>query len=159
MVLLETLADVKLTPIHYRGGAPLLTDLLGVRCRWAFSVLRSIDQYMKVGTLRTLGVSSPIRLPEFPATFRRSLETVPGYEAVSWFGLFAPKDTPPDIVQQDQRRCANDLCRPRLCAEIPGAELPQCTRRRSRFVFATYIKAEAAKWSGVIKKANLPMIN
>ncbi len=82
MVLLETLADVKLTPIHYRGGAPMLNDLLGNQVPMGFLSIALIDQYLKNGMLRTLGVSSTSPLPEFPDVAPIA-QTVPGYEAVS----------------------------------------------------------------------------
>jgi tripartite-type tricarboxylate transporter receptor subunit TctC len=157
MVLLETLADVKLTPIHYRGGAPLLTDLVGGQVPMGFLSIALVDQYMKVGTLRALGVSSPKRLPNFP-DIPAIAETVPGYDAVSWFGLFAPKGTPPEIVNKINADVQAIFADPAFAQKFLAPNFLN-VRAGDPASFSAYIKTEATKWSGVIKKANLPMIN
>ncbi len=154
MVLLESLAGVKLSPIHYRGGGPLLTDLVGDHVPMGFLSIALVAQYLKTGQLRALAVGSKKRLPEFPNLPTVDESGAPGFEAVSWFGLFAPKATPPEVVQKInadvQKVFADPAYRekflvPNYFNVIPGS--PQD--------FAAYIRAEAAKWSKVIKAAHL----
>jgi tripartite-type tricarboxylate transporter receptor subunit TctC len=153
MVLLESLSGIKLTPIHYRGGAPLLTDLLGGHVPMGFLSTTLVDQYIKDNKLHALGIGSKKRLSEFP-NLPTIAETVPGFEAISWFGLFAPKGTPSDIVHMinvDVQRIFADsdykqkFLTPNFLEVLPGN--PE--------EFTAYVKAEANKWDKVISASHL----
>jgi tripartite-type tricarboxylate transporter receptor subunit TctC len=152
-VLLETLAGIKLTPIHYRGGAPLLSDLLGDHVPMGFLSTTLMAQYMKNGQLRALGVGSKERLPEFP-DLPSIAESVPGFEAISWFGLFAPKGTPDNIVQKVNGDVQNVFSDPEYKARFLAPNFLNVAPGNLQ-EFATYIRAESAKWSKVIKAAHL----
>jgi tripartite-type tricarboxylate transporter receptor subunit TctC len=157
MVLLETLADVRLTPIHYHGGAPLLTDLLGSHVPMGFLSTALVMQHMKDGSLRALGISSKDRVPEFPSVPAIG-ESVPGYESASWFGLFAPKATPPDVVQKintDVQAVFADPNFRRKFLEPNSISVRSGTSKE----FAEYVADESSKWSKVIRKANLQVNN
>lgn len=158
MVLLETLTGVKLTPVHYHGGGPLLTDLLGSHISMGFLSTALVAQYIKARTLRALGVSSAKRIPEFPNLPTIAESGVPGYQSVSWFGLFAPMKTPPDVVQKinaDVQAVFSD----------PGVKekflMPNSIEVRMGDAkdFASYVAAEADKWGKVIKQADLKADN
>ena len=153
MVLFEMMAGVKLTPVHYRGGAPAITDLVGGHIPILIISFPSVREHVKAGRIKMLGVGAPIRiaaLPDIPAI----AETVPGYEAFSWFGLFAPAATPKDIVAKinaDVQRVyaseefrQNFLARARIRAD-PGS--PE--------QFADYVKQDAVRWEKVIKDAGV----
>jgi tripartite-type tricarboxylate transporter receptor subunit TctC len=153
MVLLESLSGIKLTPVHYRGGAPLLTDLLGGHVPMGFLSTTLVDQYIKDNKLHALGIGAKKRLSEFP-NVPTIAETVPGFEAISWFGLFAPKGTPSDIVQTINagvQRIFSDpvykskFLTPNFLEVLPG----------DPDKFAGYVKAEANKWSKVIVASHL----
>src|SRR5476651_1943066 len=98
MVLFESMAGVKLTPIHFRGGAPLVTDLLGGHVPMSFLSGALVDQGIKAGKLRPIAIASKQRLPQYPDVPTVDEAGVPGFEAVSWYGLWAPSGTPPEIV-------------------------------------------------------------
>ena len=66
MVLFESMAGVKLTPVHYRGGAPVVTDLLGGHVPMSFLSAQLVDQGIKAGRLRAIAVGSKQRLPQYP---------------------------------------------------------------------------------------------
>lgn len=153
MVLLESLSGIKLTPVHYRGGAPLLTDLLGGHVPMGFLSTTLVDQYIKDNKLHALGIGAKKRLSEFP-NVPTIAEIVPGFEAISWFGLFAPKGTPSDIVQTINagvQRIFSDpdykskFLTPNFLEVLPG----------DPDEFAGYVKAEANKWSKVIVASHL----
>ncbi len=153
-ILLESLSGVKMTPVHYRGGAPMLNDLLGQHVPMGFLSVTLVEQHMKEKKLRALGVGSRQRLPQLPDVPTIAESGVPGFEAVSWFGLFAPKGTPDPVIQKinaDVQKVFHDpefqkkFLEPSFLGFTPGNPKE----------FADYIDGEAAKWSKVIKDANL----
>ena len=153
MVLLENLSGIKLTPIHYRGGAPLLTDLLGDHVPMGFLSTTLVDQYIKTEKLLALGIGSKKRIMEFP-NVPTIAETVSGFEAISWFGLFAPKGTSNDIahiINADVQRIFSNqdyklkFLAPNFLEVLPG----------DPGEFAAYVKTEANKWSKLISASHL----
>ncbi len=100
MVLFESMTGLKLTPVHYRGGAPAVTDLLGGHVPLAFLSSQLVDQGIRSGHLRALAVGSKARLAQHPDVPTVAESGVPGFEAVSWFGVWAPADTPREVVRK-----------------------------------------------------------
>jgi tripartite-type tricarboxylate transporter receptor subunit TctC len=154
MLSFEAMAGIKLTPIHYRGGAPALTDVIGGHTQALFISVALMNQPWKAGQLKALGVGGDRRvalLPELPTIAESGL---PGYQAVSWFGLFAPHGTPREIVHKinaDVQRILTDasfqerFLIPNFYQAILGS--PE--------QFADYVKAEQAKWGAIIRDAKL----
>jgi tripartite-type tricarboxylate transporter receptor subunit TctC len=97
MELFESMTGTKLTPVHYKGGAQVLTDVIGGHVPTTFLSLTLTAEPSKAGQLRILGVGSARRVTQFP-DLPAIAETVPGYESSTWFGLFAPRGTPQGIV-------------------------------------------------------------
>jgi len=154
MVLFESMAGVKLTPIHFRGGAPLVTDLLGGHVPMSFLSGALVDQGIKAGKLRPIAIASKQRLPQYPDVPTVDESGVPGFEAVSWYGLWAPSGTPREAVAKinaDVQKVFADadfrekFLEPNFLGSITG----------NADAFAAFIKAEAGKWSKVIKDANI----
>ena len=154
MAMFERLAGVDLTAVHYRGGGPLMTDLLGGHVQAGFVSLTLVAQQVKAGQLRALGVGSAARSPQLPDVPSIAEAGLPGYDAETWFGLFAPRAAPPEIVAKinaDVQRVLADasfrqkFLTPSFFEPIKG----------SPDEFAAFVRNEAAKWSKVIKGANL----
>jgi tripartite-type tricarboxylate transporter receptor subunit TctC len=154
MAMFERMAGVALTPVHYRGGAPLVTDLLGDHVQTGFVSLTLVAAQVKAGRLRALGVGSANRTPQLPDVPSIAEAGLPGYDAVTWFGLFAPRATPPEIVAKvnaDVQRVLADavfqekFLAPAFFEPITGS--PQ--------EFGAFVEREAARWSKVIKDAKL----
>jgi tripartite-type tricarboxylate transporter receptor subunit TctC len=97
MEMFESMTGTKLSPVHYKGGAPALTDVIGGHVPIVFLSTTLTAQPAKAGELRILGLGSTHRLAQFP-DLPTVAETVPGYESAVWFGLFAPRGTPKEIV-------------------------------------------------------------
>jgi tripartite-type tricarboxylate transporter receptor subunit TctC len=154
MAMFERLAGVELTAVHYRGGGPLMTDLLGGHVQTGFISLTLVAQQVKAGQLRALGVGSATRSPQLPDVPSIAEAGLPGYDAVTWFGLFAPRAAPPEIVGRinaDVQRVLADASFQQKFLN-PGFFEPI---KGSPDEFAAFVHAEAAKWSKVIKDANL----
>ena len=150
----ETMADVKLTPVHYRGGAPALTDVIGGHTQALFISVTLMNQPWKAGQLKALGVGGARRVPQFPELPTIAESGLPGYQAVSWFGLFAPAGTPPNILRKinaDVQHILVDttfqekFLTPTFFEPILG----------SVEEFGDYVKSEQAKWSAIIRDAKL----
>jgi tripartite-type tricarboxylate transporter receptor subunit TctC len=154
MVLFESMAGVKLTPVHYRGGAPLVTDLLGGHVPMSFLSAQLVDQGIKSGKLRAIAVGSKERLPQYPDVPTVGESGVPGFVAVSWFGLWAPAATPREVVIKINADVQKVFADPEFKEKFLGPSLLGVIAGTPD-QFADYIKAEAAKWSKLIKEANL----
>ena len=154
MVLFESMTGLKLTPVHYKGGAPAVTDLLGGHVPSAFLSSQLVDQGIKSGHIRALVVASKARLRQHPDVPTVAESGVPGFEAVSWFGVWAPAGTPRDVVLKINA----DLQKVFADADFREKFLDRAmleANTGSPEQFAEFIKAEAAKWSKVVKDANL----
>jgi tripartite-type tricarboxylate transporter receptor subunit TctC len=96
--LFKVMVRVNLTTVPYKGAAPAITDLIGGRIQVMFTTVASCAALVEAGQLRALAVTSAERSPAFPNLPTVAEAGVPGYAAESWYGLFAPAKTPPDII-------------------------------------------------------------
>jgi tripartite-type tricarboxylate transporter receptor subunit TctC len=152
-VLFEMMTGVKLTPVHYRGGAPAISDLVGGHIPMLFISFPSVREHVKAGRIKMLGVGASKRLAALPDV-PTIAETVPGYEAFSWFGLFAPAATPKDIVAKINA----DVQRVYASAEFRQSFLTLYAYEpiiSSPEEFADYVTKDAVRWGKVIKDADV----
>jgi len=154
IALLENMAGITLSPIHYRGAAPALTDLLGGHIQlMSVSMTLSLAP-ARAGRVTMLGVGGRTRLPQAPEVPTIAETGLPGYEAVSWVGLFAPAGTPREIVTKIntdvQRVLADAAFRERFLAPQMLDAMPG-----SPDAFAADIKSETRKWEKVIREQSL----
>jgi tripartite-type tricarboxylate transporter receptor subunit TctC len=152
-LLLESLAGIKLTAVHYRGAAPALNDLIAGHINIVTMGPSVALPSVKAGKINMLGFGSAKRvaqMPEMPTI----AETVPGYDASVSFGLFALSKTPRDLlvkINADVQQIINEpefhtkFIEPMVVQPIPG----------SLEAFAEYLKKDSDKWAKVIKQANL----
>jgi tripartite-type tricarboxylate transporter receptor subunit TctC len=149
------MADVKLVPVHYRGAAPALNDLLGGHIN-LISMGPSIAlPQVGAGQLKLLAVGSSKRMPQLPDVPTVDESGVPGYEAGTWFGLFAPARTPRAIV----RKIHADVQRILADPEMQNYFSPQLLQPMigTPEQFAAFIKSDAQKWGTIIRNANLSL--
>src|SRR6516165_1527958 len=93
------MAGIDMVHVPYRGSAPAMADLLGGHVQVMFDGLLSSIEHIRAGKLRPLGVTTAMRstaLPDLPAIG----ESLPGFEASLWYGLGAPRSTPPEIINK-----------------------------------------------------------
>ena len=149
--LFKTMTGIDMTHIPYKGRATAIPDLLGGRVTMMFDNMPSSLPLVKDGKLRALGVTSAQRsaaAPDIPTIAEQGL---PGFDAVSWFALFAPAGTPKAIVDKLQIEVKKILVSPevgRKLAEI-GLEVVGSTPEE----LAAYQRSEITKWAKVVKES------
>jgi tripartite-type tricarboxylate transporter receptor subunit TctC len=152
MELLGLMADISIQHIPYKGVAPAMTDVIGGRVASMMGNLISAKPQIDGGHLRGLAISSLKRSAVLPSLPTVSEAGVPGYEAVQWFGLFAPAGTPAPILARLHSETVEALKSPemqkRLAAD--GTEAVGNTSAE----FTAQIKSELDKWSKVAPAAN-----
>jgi tripartite-type tricarboxylate transporter receptor subunit TctC len=151
--LFNTMAKVEMVHVPYKGGGPAFTDLLGGQVQLFFATMPAAMPFVKAGKLRALAVTSGQRsatLPDLPTIAETGL---PGYSAVTWYGLLAPKGTPADIVQRVSREINEILRLPATREQLiaQGFE-PAGT---SPAEFQAFIGSEIVKWAAVVKAAGM----
>jgi tripartite-type tricarboxylate transporter receptor subunit TctC len=148
--LLKMMAGIDLVHVPYRGGAPALTDLLGGQVQMLFHDMSSID-HIRAGRLRALAVTGSMRLEALP-NIPTVGEFVPGYEAVAWFGIGAPKATPVEIIDSLNKQINAGFADPKTKARL--ADLGPVISG-SPDDFGKLIIDETEKWAKVIRAANI----
>jgi tripartite-type tricarboxylate transporter receptor subunit TctC len=146
--LFKMMSGVNMLHVPYRGAAPALTDLMGGQVQVIFDNLPSSIEYIRAGKLRALAVTTTTRseaLPGVPTV----AETVPGYEASAWFGLGAPKGTPPEVVDKLNAAVNAGLADPKLKARL--VDLGGAMLVGSPADFGKLIAEETEKWAKVVK--------
>ncbi len=147
--LFNSLAKVEMVHIPYKGSAPAVADLLGNQIGIMFDNMPSAIQHVRSGKLRPLAVTTARRSPELPDVPTIAEAGVPGYEATSWFGLFAPAATPAPVLAKLHGAIIKVLNKPEVVKLIndQGAQATSETPEQ----FAAFMKAEAAKWGPVVR--------
>jgi tripartite-type tricarboxylate transporter receptor subunit TctC len=148
--LFMAMAGVKMTHVPYRGANPALTDLMGGTVDVIFDNLPSSVEFIRGGKLRALAVTTDKRnaaLPDVPTV----ADAVPGYEASAWFGIGAPKNTPPEIIAKLNKAVNEALADPKMQAKL--ADLGGIPMPGSPADFGKVMADETAKWEKVVKFA------
>ena len=147
--LFKSMAHVDLTHIPYKGSAPAVTDLLGNQIAIMFDNLPSVIPHVRSGKLHAIAITTAKRSSELPNIPTIAEAGVPGYEAMSWFGLFAPAATPAPVLAKISAALTKVLANPEVKKKIAdqGGEPANDTPAQ----FATFIQAETSKWAKVVK--------
>jgi tripartite-type tricarboxylate transporter receptor subunit TctC len=150
--LLALMGGVRMTHVPYKGASPATIDLLAGRVNWMFGTILPTLPHVKAGKLRALGVSSPKRtpiLPEVPAI----AETLPGFEAVSFYGVAAPSGVPRPVMAKLNAEMARI---------VNTAETREQLRQQgadavgdSQAEFTAFFNSQMSKWAKVIREAGI----
>jgi tripartite-type tricarboxylate transporter receptor subunit TctC len=155
MELFDSMAGVKLLPVHYRGATPALNDLIGGSINvMTVSIATALPPF-QAGQIEILGIGSAKRLPQV-ADIPTVAETVPGYTATAWFGLFGTAGTPPDIVMKIDTEVRRIFSDPAFRARFLDPQMFE-SMAGPPDEFAAYVKAERAKWAKVIEEAGIKL--
>jgi tripartite-type tricarboxylate transporter receptor subunit TctC len=147
--LFKQMTGVEMPHVPYRGSGPAINDLVGGQVEVMFDNLPSSIEQAKAGNLRALAVTSAERSPALPDVPTLAESGLPGFEASSWFALFAPKGTPPDITSKlnaEVRKALEGADLKRRFAEL-GGEIKLMTPAE----LTAYVRSEHAKWAQVVK--------
>ena len=150
--LFKMMASVNLVHVPYRGAVAALTDLIAGQVQVYFAQMMASIEYIRAGKLRPLAVTTATRseaLPDIPTVG----EFVPGYEAVVWQGIGAPKNTPPEIVDKLNKEINAALADPNMKARL--ADLGGTALAGSPADFGKLIADETEKWGNVIRALNI----
>jgi tripartite-type tricarboxylate transporter receptor subunit TctC len=148
--LFKMITGINMVHVPYRGGAPALTDMLSGQMQVMFDNIPTCAEHVKSGKLRGLAVTSTVRsevLPDLPLV----ADFLPGYEASAWYGLAAPKGTPPEIVSTLNKAVNEILADPKAKARF--AELGAILLPGSAPDFGKLVADETEKWGKVVKFA------
>jgi tripartite-type tricarboxylate transporter receptor subunit TctC len=150
--LFKTMTKCDMRHIPYRGSAVAYPDIISNKVQLIFDNLPGALEQARGGNVRALGVTSPKRwpgLPDVPAI----AETVPGYEAIVFYGICAPKGAPPEIVETLNKAVAEALRDPKLVArlaEMGGSPMPM-----TPVEFGKFLSDETEKWRKVVTSAGV----
>ncbi len=148
--LFNMMTGVKMVHVPYRGGGPALIDLVSGQVQVMFGSTPSMIQYVRAGTLRPLGVTTRTRsdvVPDVPSIG----EVVPGYEASDFYGLGAPKGTPPEIVARLNEEINKWLADPAVKTRL--ADLGGMIVGGSSADAGKLVVEETEKWAKVVQFA------
>jgi tripartite-type tricarboxylate transporter receptor subunit TctC len=146
------MAGIDMVHVPYRGVAPATTDLLGGQVDVLFDPVPSCIGYIRSAELRALGVTTAQRSQSLPDTPPLA-EAVPGYEASTWFGIGAPKATPPTIVAELNGALNAVLADPLMNANLENLGASVFTG--SPADFTVFLAGETKKWAAVVKRAGI----
>jgi tripartite-type tricarboxylate transporter receptor subunit TctC len=150
--LFKMLTGIKMLHAPYRGIAPALTDLLGGRIHVLFDNMATAIEHIQGGKVRALGVTTMVRSPLLPDLPTIS-ESVPGYDASSWYGMTAPKDTPAEIVDSLNREINAALANRAVADRFAAMGAAPLTGTPADF--GKFIADETEKWGRVVRFANV----
>jgi tripartite-type tricarboxylate transporter receptor subunit TctC len=152
--LLKIMGGVEVVQVPYRGATPALTDVLSGQIQTYFGAGSGSLEHVKTGRLRALAVTSKNRwhaLPDVPSVS----ELLPGYEASTWFGIGAPKNTPNGIIEKLNKAINAGFADERLksrIADLGGTVLPGSPED-----FGRLIAEETNKWAKVVKASGMKL--
>lgn len=153
--LLAYKSGTKFVHVPYKGSGPAIQDLIGGQVDMMFDTTVVAGPYIQSGTLRAIAVSSAKRLDSMPNVPTIAESGVPGFEVVSWQGIFAPAGTPKPLIERLHNEIDKILKTPEMQDRLKGLGMQPGNLTADQF--AAFQKAEVDKWAQVIKAANLKL--
>jgi tripartite-type tricarboxylate transporter receptor subunit TctC len=140
---------IQFNHIPYRGGGPLMTDAIGGQVPVAIGTVFLVNPHVKGGKLKALAVTSAKPSPQMPGVGTVADQGVPGFSALSWWGIIAPAGTPAPIVKRMHDELSNALRNPAVAEKLTaqGMDIVGGTPE----AMDTFLKGEIARWAKVVK--------
>ena len=151
--LLRLKGGVKWTDVHYRGNSQIINDLMAGHVDTSFQQLSDSHTQIEGGKVRALAVLGPKRVASLPGVPSIVEAGFPEVQGVNFNGVFAPKGTPPEIVAKLSAAIRTALRKPEVIEQLAklGSEAPGSTPEE----FAAFLNQQSAKWTDVMKQANI----
>jgi len=152
MEQLQSMTGIRMLHVPYKGGAPIVSDLVGGQVQFAMNALPSVLEFIKTGKLVAVAVGQKERAKALPQVPTIS-ETVPGFDFTIWYGLFAPAKTPPEVVAKIGRDLRFALGDAEVAGKLqaqgsdPAPSTPQELLQQMR--------SETEQWQKIIRDRNL----
>jgi len=153
MAMLEDAAGIKMVAAHYRGATPAINDLVGGHIDMMLIALTSALSAEGAGKVKILAIGSAERLPGHP-NLPTTRESVPGYDAGTWFGMATTASVPKDIIMKINKDVCDIINEPAVNERFVKKQL-YTPMLSSPDEFAAAIEAETVQWGKVIKDQNL----
>jgi len=153
--LLKSQAKIQMVHVPYKGGAPMLVDLMGGQISYAFDNLPSSIQHIRSGKVKALAVTTAKRWPHAPEIPTMAEAGLTGYESSAWFGLLAPGNTPKAVVDLLQKQVTFILKQPEV--EKIFLEQGAMPVGNSPDEFVRFISAEMLKWKTVVSDTGVKL--
>ena len=150
--LFKAMTKIDMVHVPYRGSALAFPDIISDKVQLIFDNLPSALEQARGGSVRALGVTSPQRWPSVP-DIPAIAETVPGFESVGFYGISAPKGTPPEIVEILNKAVGEALKDPKLVARL--AEIGGIPKPMTPAEFGKLVTDETEKWRKVVEFAGV----
>ena len=148
--LFMTMTGVKMTVVHYRDS--YIPDMLAGRMQVVFSPIPTVIEQIRAGKLRALAVTSSTRSPALP-DIPTVADTVPGFDAVVWNGMVAPKGTPTNVIDTLYRAITASLAEPQIMAKF--ANVGSVPNAMTPAEFGRFVVEDTEKWRKIIRAANI----
>ena len=151
--LFASQTGIQMTHVPYKGAAPAIQDVLAGHVHVMFDNMSSAIPNMKAGKVRALGVASLKRYPALPQLPTIAEQGVPGYETTIWLGLFAPKNTPPAVLQRLQKEIGEAVSSADYREKLAMMDMQPLASTSQEL--AGYLRSDLAKWAGVVKDVGI----
>lgn len=150
--LLKVTAKIRLLHIPYRGAGPAYTDLLGGQVDLLVGTAGGLYKFVQSGRMRALAVTSPTRSPAYPGV-PAVAETLPGYAANVWYGMFAPKGTPSELLNTLNGALRQAVSHPSYSADLERDGLTAAVNSPAEM--AAFMRVEVERWQKVVAEAGI----
>jgi tripartite-type tricarboxylate transporter receptor subunit TctC len=152
-VLLESMSGAQLNHVPYKGGGPMITDLIAGHIPSAFAVISTGVPHVRSGRVRALAVTGEKRAQAVPDVPTVAESGVKGYAATNWYGMLAPAATPPAAIERLNRELNAALKAPDVVSQLKDSGIDAAPSAPADFM--KFVQSEEKKWVPIIKKSNI----
>ena len=151
--LIKQKTGIKLVPVPYKGGSPLMVDIIGGHVQAGVTSVLTALPHVKSGKLMVIGIADDKKLPVFPEAVTFKQAGYPDVQSLSWYGLFGPKDMPVEIVNKIQQGLVKATQDPAIARQLD--EQGATVILNSQAEFKAFLETEKLKWAEVARKGNI----
>ena len=153
MALVETAAGIEMVHVPYKGTAGAVQDLLGGQIGYMFLPVHVSAQHIRAGKLKAIAAGSPQRLPQLPDVPTLAESGLTGVDVDMWYGFFAPKGTPPDLVERLNKEISAILTSPEAKAAFEAQGLIPATSTPK--ALGEIVVRDKGRWADVVAKRGI----